>query len=191
MKLRLVEHNCDIMIDNKEEIKYLLIQTQKGDKKAYHLFLTKLSPYITKKVRFRIFNEGDVADVVQECLISIHRSLPTYDSKRDVLPWVVAITERRIVDYIRKKNRQMKLQNELGPNVTNEEFVAKYELEDLKILDQLPEVTKKAIELTKLHGHSTKEAALKLGLSEDALRARISRGLGRIQEMVREESNNE
>jgi len=167
----------------------LIVLSQKGDKKSYKSLLVALLPFVTKMIQKKVFNENDVSDVVQEVMISIHKSLPTYDAKRDVMPWVYTITQRRVIDYIRKVSRRATKEILTADgDVTFFAGETKLELdtESLKVLDLLPEQTRKAITLTKIEGHSTKEAALILGMKENALRTRVSRGMTMLKKRASE-----
>jgi RNA polymerase sigma-70 factor (ECF subfamily) len=179
-------------------LKQLLVLSQKGDQVAYHRFLLNILKIITQRVNKKLFNQNDTKDVTQEVLISIHKSLASYDSKREVMPWVMAITDRRIIDYIRKITRKNEFENlSFDGDVTkladdtnnNTEDLDSYHMtpEIQELLNTLPEQAKRAIELTKLEGYSTKEAAQVLGLKENALRTKISRGLASLRDRVKQE----
>jgi len=172
---------------NDGDLRKMLILSQKGDQVQYREFLKAILPIISSIAQRKVFNAEDSSDVIQEVLLSIHKALPTYDSKRAVLPWVVTITQRRIVDYIRKITRRnsTELLTEDG-DVTFFQAETKLAIEGLKILDRLPADTKKAIILTKLEGYSTKEAAQMLGVKENALRTKVSRGMTKLRKKAEE-----
>jgi RNA polymerase sigma-70 factor (ECF subfamily) len=166
-----------------QDLKQYMILSQKGDQDSYRSFLIEVVPLIESRVRRQLINKDDVSDVVQEVLISIHKSLATYDSKRDVLPWLMTITHRRIVDYIRKITRinDKEVLTSDG-DVTYFEDHTKSSVVDLSYFRKLSEETRSAIKLTKIEGYSTKEAAQMLGLKENALRTKISRGMSKLRD---------
>jgi len=169
-----------------ESLKKMLILSQQGDKDAYKNFLMSILPLIHSIFSKKIFHKDDTSDVIQEILLSIHKALPSYDSKRPVLPWVLAISERRIIDYIRKVTRKNK--NETltkDGSLTSFEDEAKRSVHDLEILYKLPYDIRRAIELTKIDGYSTKEAANILGINENALRTRVSRGMSKLKNKMK------
>jgi len=157
----------------------LLVLSQKGDKLAYQRFFEKICPIIEKRVRKKVFNDNDISDVFQNVLLSIHQSLHTYDKKRSVYPWVYTITDRRIIDYIRKlSTKSAKETLTSDGDVTIFKDIAKYDMEEVsEVLNALPENLRGPIELTKIKGYSTKEAAEILKIKENALRTRISRAI--------------
>lgn len=171
----------------------LLISTQNGDQAAYHQFLSLILPFVQKKAQYKVYKEDDISDVTQTILMSIHKSLHTYDSKRSPIPWLITIIDRRIIDYIRKittitDNEQL----------TDEGDVTIFEgqtntllEENLEIFNCLSADLKKAIKLTKIEGHSTKEAAEILGVKENALRTRVSRALTIMKKSLKEGESHE
>ena len=170
------------------QLQQLLIAAQKGDQTAYHQFLSIILPFIHKKAKFKVYKEDDVSDVTQTIMMSIHQSLHTYDPKRSPLPWLITIIERRIIDYIRKvtsisENEALTDQGD----VTIFEGVTNILLEEnLEIFNCLSPELQKAIRLTKIEGHSTKEAADIIGIKENALRTRVSRALTIMKKSLRE-----
>lgn len=172
-----------------EELRHHLLLARSGDKSAYKLFLKGVLPTVTGLVTKKVFNADDQQDVVQEILLSLHKSLASYDDEREVLPWVYAIASRRIIDYIRKVTRvDADMMSPFSDDVTYHEETTNNSVEkiDLSCLEELPELTKQAIHLTKIEGYSTKEAAVMLDIKENALRTRISRGLKQLGQWARE-----
>jgi RNA polymerase sigma-70 factor (ECF subfamily) len=74
----------------------------KGDGRAYALALKaisqKLMPYLARKLAAK-----DRDDVLQDILLSIHRSRHTYDNARPLMPWVMAIAHYRLQDHWRRQ----------------------------------------------------------------------------------------
>lgn len=175
-----------------DHLKQLMLSSLKGDRNAYREFLLAITPLITS-IAHKAFNKGDVDDIVQDIYISIHKSLASFDKGRAVTPWVVAIANRRVVDYIRKVTRRndKEFHTDDG-DVTNFADDAKDYTEELPpFLDLVPSDTKKAIVLTKIEGYSTEEAAKILGIKNNALRTKISRGFSLIRKKIEEGYLNE
>lgn len=169
-------------LDN-DQLQTLLIKSQNGDQKAYTEFLTTISYFIENRVKFKVFHIDDIQDVVQMILLSIHKSLATYDQTRPALPWVMTIIDRRIIDYIRKItniSENESLSDEIdvtfGAEGTNISV-----MESLEVFNCLSDDLQKAIKLTKFDGYSTLEAAEILGIKENALRTRVSRAMTLIK----------
>jgi RNA polymerase sigma factor (sigma-70 family) len=79
---------------------------QAGDRSAYETLLRECVPIIKSVARRQGVSPGQVDDVVQEVLLSIHRARATYDPKRSFTAWLQVIAERRAIDHLRRANRQ-------------------------------------------------------------------------------------
>ena len=66
-----------------------------GDAGAYQQFLVSLAPHVRAVARSRCRSlgapEGEVEDIVQEVLLTIHLKRGTWDQSRPIGPWVAAI----------------------------------------------------------------------------------------------------
>ena len=88
-------------IDKHAHLAVLLRSGIAGNQGDYAKFLESTIPLLRRIVGGRIA-VSDVEDVVQEVLISIHKARHTYDGKRPIMPWVVAIARFRLSDHLRK-----------------------------------------------------------------------------------------
>jgi RNA polymerase sigma-70 factor (ECF subfamily) len=161
---------------------------QKGDKDAYRRFLEALVPYVRAVVNCRVDAVADVDDIVQDCLLGIHTSLHTYAPSRRIKPWINAIIRYKVIDYFRSMSRKKEHTTGADLGVTTPASEPNLEREALtpdarrvwRQVEQLPEGMKEAILLTKRQGMSTRNAASHMGLSEAALRQRISRAYKKL-----------
>lgn len=171
-----------------DNIRSLLIAAQSGDQKAYRNLLEVLYPYVGSIVKRKVFDTNEVLDIQQDIILSIHRSLNTYDPDREPFPWINAITHRRIIDYIRKITRKNENEGHFKDGeVTIPTFDSNIKTEDIEWLQEVNEETRHAILLTKVQGHSTAEAANMLGIKENALRTRVSRGIRKLKNYLKAE----
>ncbi len=176
--------------DNK--LSKLLRLSQEGDKNSYREFLQTITPLLLK-IANKAFHKDDVTDIVQDIYVSIHKSLPSYDPNRSATPWVCAIANRRVIDYIRKiEYRSQNEEHFVDGDVTNYSDQTKtiIDQELPPFLELVPKETKEALILTKIEGYSTDEAAKLLGLKSNALRTRISRGLKTLRDKLEEDLEN-
>ncbi|MFT6259226.1 MAG: RNA polymerase sigma-70 factor (ECF subfamily) [Rickettsiales bacterium] len=162
----------------------LMIAGIAGDKSAYTEFLTK----ITLKLRFSVarkITSADVEDVIQEILISIHKARHTYDGQRPIMPWIMAIANFRITDYLRKHYSQMRhkttniadLENILA-DVTNDDVSDEYKGELLVDADGK---NKRILTMLHIEGYTAKEVAAKIGMGESAVKVAAHRAIKKIR----------
>jgi len=152
--------------DNETEFKKLAIMAQSGDKNSYENLLNGISSFLKNYLHHRIFDKNEIDELKQEILIATHRSLHTYNSEKSFMGWFLAITEHKIIDYIRSlKKRENLVDIESIHNIlTNTDSDLKLDID--KAINQLSIKEKKVIMLIKVRGHSLNEVAEQLNLTE-------------------------
>ena len=171
----------------------LMARAQAGDKVAYRRLLEDITPYLRSLVARHAVLFGEVEDVVQDVLLTVHAIRHSYDPGRPFGPWLVAVARRRIIDRLRRRGRRAATETPLGPE--HETIAAdganlypllsgRRALQDA--IARLPAGQGRAILLLKLRGLSLKEAALESGLSIAALKVASHRGLKALRAMLDE-----
>ena len=169
----------------------LLLKSQRGDKGAYKELLTNLYPFINRKIQSKLGHWFDCDDITQDCLIGIHHSLPTHQPGKPLIPWINGIIQHKIADHFRllRKRNEVEIFESDHP-VTNLESSTNNSLDHEKIdrvksmTSQLPKPLQRAIFLTKYKGLTYIEASAQEGISESAMRKRVSRAYGQLRKMV-------
>ncbi len=171
----------------------LMARAQAGDKIAYRRLLEDITPYLRSRAARHALLFGEVEDVVQDVLLTVHTVRHTYDPGRPFGPWLLAITRRRIVDRLRRRGSRTAAEAPLGPQ--HEAIAADgANLHPLlsgqralqAAIARLPAGQRRAILLLKLRGLSLKEAALESGLSIAALKVASHRALKALRAMLDE-----
>ena len=170
--------------------KELAIRAQDGDQRAYSDLLNDLVPFIKSVTSGSLANPDWVEDLVQEVLISVHKSLNTYSPDRPFRPWLMAIINFRKTDLLRKyyKNRgnQKTTTDDLEfyrQHVT--EPGAAGEFKDIEAaLEDLPEKQRKVFEMMKLHGYSAKEVAKEMDMSVSAVKVSAHRTMNKLKDKL-------
>ena len=78
---------------------------QAGDQAAYGALLRDCVGVIEKVARRQSVPADRIDDVVQETLLTVHRTRQTYDPTRSFTAWLRVLAERRAVDLRRKTGR--------------------------------------------------------------------------------------
>ena len=165
-------------------------KAQGGDKAAYNNLLREIAPYIKNYILRSLANPEWADDIVQEVLISVHKSLNTYSSDRPFKPWLMAIINFRRTDYLRKHyNSRQNMQTTLDDydfqkmHVTNPEHAGEYK--DVEAaLQSLPENQRKVFEMIKIQGYSAKEVANEMGMSVSAVKVSAHRTMNKLKEIL-------
>jgi RNA polymerase sigma-70 factor (ECF subfamily) len=156
----------------------LLLAAQSGDKHAYEDFLRQCTVILRTRLGRWVKQNEIREEITQEVLIGVHRNLNTFQPGRSAEAWIIGIAKYKIADHYRKSPHQFQ---ELSHDVTFQDDSTN---DLIDALEELPSKLKEALYMTKVEGLSTKAAAEKLGLKENALRTRISRALAKLKEEI-------
>ena len=172
------------MIADDATMTRLAALSQQGDKAAYAALLGAARQWLVRYLRRRVM-PGDLDDLVQDTLLSVHRKLASYDPARSFLPWLAAIARYRFVDHLRLVYRRAEdeLDAEMHADDPDEPaMIARISLE--RLFEALPAPQQQAIELVKISGLSISEASATTGQSESLIKVNIHRGIKRLAALV-------
>ncbi len=152
-------------------LSHLMARSQQGDKQAYTQLLTSLQSILQEYLYKRIFDPSSVDDVLQNILIAVDKAKATYTPSKPFYPWLYAIAQYKVIDYIRQQERKIAKETEFEPisetfcaPETNKETEEAFELIHLA-LEKLPEKKRNIVTLLKIEGYSIEEVAEKTGIS--------------------------
>ena len=80
----------------------LVQMAQQGSREAFGTLYDRYLPMVYNRVRY-VIPEQDVEDVTQEIFIAMLRSLKSFQHKAKFSTWLRTLTNRRVVDYYRKR----------------------------------------------------------------------------------------
>ncbi|PBB96896.1 sigma-70 family RNA polymerase sigma factor [Mesorhizobium sp. WSM3862] len=161
------------------ELSRLLRAAIAGDERAYADFLHRIAALVRGFVRRKIVQGGvDPEDVVQETLLAIHVKRHTWREDAPVLPWVYAIARFKLIDAFRRRGRRIEV--EIAETFAEPEAETVSERDINRALDGLPPSQRSVVSSISVDGHSIGETAVKLGISETAVRVSLHRGLAAI-----------
>ena len=157
---------------------------QAGDARAYDRLLRAALPLLRAIARRRISDFAEAEDAVQDALVTIHQLRHVYDATRPIRPWLIAITERRAVDRLRRRGRRAGRENSLedyretlpaAEANTGEARVAALQLR--AAVAELPPAQRTALALAKLQDLPLAEASRRSGMSVGALKVATHRAV--------------
>jgi len=157
-----------------------------GDTAAYNRLLTSLAPAIRAVARRGLGRAGlaaeEAEDVVQETLLAIHLKRHTWDPSLPLGPWVRAIARNKLIDAMRRRGRRDHV-----PIDDVVETLASDTAEPTPIpgrldehLQSLPDRQQSVVRAISLDGASIRETAVRLDMSEGAVRVALHRGLAAL-----------
>lgn len=163
---------------------------QRGDRDAYRRLLADIVPYIRAVIMPGLANPDWADDIVQEVLISVHKSLKTYDPGLSFKPWLTAIIKFRRADFLRRHysrriDRQVPLEDPAfqRTHVTGDEVAGEWK--DVEgALDRLPQQQRKVLEMVKIEGLTAQETADRTGMSVSAVKVSVHRSMKKLKAML-------
>ncbi|HEU5047911.1 MAG TPA: sigma-70 family RNA polymerase sigma factor [Rickettsiales bacterium] len=162
------------------ELAKLMLLALEGDRQAYNAVLQETSRFLRPYLSRRINTSADTEEVLQEILLSIHKSRHTFDGKRPYRPWAFAIARFRLQDYLRKiyadhlrhAGDLEEAEQISAGDVTNSPLT--YELIKDEIAG-LPGKQPAILHLLHSEGHTSKEVAQKMNMTESAVKVAAHR----------------
>jgi RNA polymerase sigma-70 factor (ECF subfamily) len=175
--------------DEPDKLAALMRLALAGDKQAYSALLQETSRFLRPFLSKRLNGASEVEDLLQEILLSIHKARHTYDGLRPYKPWVFAIAQFRLLDYLRNHYADhlrhavelSEVENILPENVTESGF--NYESISGEIR-QLPEKQATILQLMHQEGYTAKEVAEKMGMTESAVKVAAHRAYKILKEKL-------
>jgi len=183
------------MSDSASDLDALMRKALSGDKASYNALLRGITPVVRGFLYKRMAVAADVEDVLQEILISVHRSLHTHDGRRAALPWVMAIAHYRLTDYLRRQYRIMarekvdydSIASQLADPNSDVTFLGSENELLHNALAALPERQRDIVTRLKLEGNSVKEVAKLLDMSESAVKVAAHRAYKLLKQNMQAE----
>lgn len=157
-----------------------------GDAAAYRRFLDAIGERLRGYIRQMLARSGrhepsEAEDVLQEVLLALHLSRHTYEPTSPVTAWAHAIARYKLVDHLRRSGRHvghLELDDEAMQREDRSEAAASEARLDLdRAMASLPDRTRGLIDKVRLQGASVAEAAGEAGMTENAAKVAIHRGL--------------
>ena len=131
-------------------------------------------------------------DLASEVFLKVVKSIGTFRGEADIKTWLFSIARHEWYDYLRKKNRQIRIEAmtefcesmDLGPE-------AQYHTQEIirriyRLLEQEPERTR-SIVMMRLDGYSFYEIGQKYGISESSARVIDFRTKDKLRKILKKE----
>jgi RNA polymerase sigma-70 factor (ECF subfamily) len=162
-----------------------------GDEAAMRALYRELHPEIARFVGRRVRSRADAEDLVSRVFFTLVERLDDFDPKRGNLRgWLFRIARNAIIDHFRKQRPTVAFDGlgELVPADVDDPLSELLERERLgHVLRQLeaqPTETRELLALRYADGLRHKEIAAITGLSESAVKQRVSRAVRELRTQV-------
>jgi RNA polymerase sigma factor (sigma-70 family) len=159
-----------------------MLAAMTGDAGAYRQLLVSLTPHVRAAARSRCRRfgapEGEVEDLVQEVLLTIHLKRRTWDPSRPIGPWVAAITRNKLIDVLRRRRHIAVPIEDLADSLQAKDLTPELSTRDIDtLLGRLKPHQREIVRSISLNGSSIRETADRLEMTEGAVRVTLHRAL--------------
>ena len=183
--------------DDNHEHAALLQRVGRRDVAAFQEFYRKFSGLLFSTIHRVLNDHQDAEDIMQEVLVQIWQKANLYEPRKGKpLTWISTMARNRAIDRIRSKQRRSRLNDgfEQESKVAQPEFVD--DTSDLVITGEQDQVVQKAvldltpdqreaIQLAYFGGLTQSEIADRLHEPLGTVKARIRRGVQRLEQAVK------
>lgn len=161
---------------------------QEGDARAYRTLLGEVAQWLRRYYARRLA-PGMVEDAVQDVLLAVHEKRHTFDPSRSFGPWLSGIARYKWIDRLRalKTAAVEPLDDEIAVADHGNSVIAA--VTTRRLLDSIKPQQAQAIRLVKLDGLTVEEASVATGQSASLIKVNIHRGLKRLADIIRENSD--
>jgi RNA polymerase sigma factor (sigma-70 family) len=160
-----------------------------GEAQAFREIYQALTPRILGYLTGLVGDRATAEDLLQLTFMKLHHNRAAYVKGANPIPWLYTIAYRTCLDELRRRKRSRvrlssdgTLPREPAVDITgsadppapgpDEAAIAR----GMAALATLPEPLRQAVLLTKIHGHSSAEAASIAGTTAGAIKVRAHRG---------------
>lgn len=165
-----------------------------GDSAAYQRLLKDLSGALRGVVRRglggTVVAHGDAEDVVQEVILAIHMKRHTWDQTKPIGPWILAITRNKMIDEIRRRGRRSEVPVDGLLDILEapgqDDAINAYDAR--QVLDKLKGRSRDIVQAIAIDGHTARDVADRLGMTEVAVRVALHRSLKTLSETYQEKT---
>ncbi len=153
-----------------------LHRLQNGDEKAWQQLSAEWTPKLYRYLRSQLPTAEDAEDVASETLVSLVKSIKSFDGKAALSTFIFTIANRRVVDFWRKRKDATEL-----PETVSTAGPTNQGIELQEAMAKLPEQARQALLLRYQMGLSVDEVAKSLGRSYKATESLLSRSRSQLQ----------
>lgn len=177
----------------------LIQQVLGGNTPAFELLMRRHNERVYRAARAIVRDENEAEDVMQQAYVNAFMHLRQFTGAAKFSTWLIRIAVNEALARVRRNGKYEAFDEELSnvepfmsPNAPEspEQQAFSGELRGVLewAIDSLPNGTREVFMLREVEGLSTSEVAACLGVSDDVVKARLSRGRARLRRLLIERS---
>lgn len=133
---------------------------------------------VESKLRSWIGNDDSAQELAQEVFVRILKNMDKLDENRDPAGWIFTIARNVFIDYAKKKERQIQIEEFVEAPADLEletEMEKEFLLEDLRrFIHELPDPERSVLILHKIKGLTVQETARRIKISPRSVNRRLA-----------------
>jgi RNA polymerase sigma-70 factor, ECF subfamily len=165
----------------------LAVAARAGDRRALESLLRAVQADVWRYCSVMV-GPDDADDVTQNALLRVMRALPGYREEAPALVWVLSVTRRTALDWLRSAYRRRAMLDRLRLHTVGEVHLDGSWAEVVELLSSLDVDRREAFVLTQVLGWPYADAAAVSGCPVGTIRSRVARArldlLGQLESCV-------
>ena len=164
-----------------------------GQTALYEVLMRRYNERIYRAARAIVKDEDEAEDVMQQAYVNAYFHLRQFDRRAKFSTWLTKIAIHEALSRARKRGRYDAIEEEnqaveRQPSRNPEHQAFAGELRSLleSSIDELPDGLREVFMLREVDGLNTAETAECLGVSEDVVKTRLSRGRAALRNLLAE-----
>lgn len=157
----------------------LIRKAKKGDKDAFCRLMDENVQSMYKIAAAYLKNDEDVADAIQDTILSCYENLRSLRKNRYFKTWLIRILINKCKDVM-QKNKLVTFMDQIPETPFHEEYAA---MEWAQVLETLDSKYRLVVLLYYMEGFSVREISDALDMKESTVKSRLHRGRKQIAEI--------
>ncbi|MEZ4940369.1 MAG: RNA polymerase sigma factor [Saprospiraceae bacterium] len=158
----------------------------RNDRRAQELFYRTFFPEMLRMVRRYTRDEDTALEIVNNGFLRVFKKLDTFAFKGSLEGWVRRLVYHSMADYFRSNARYLHFlvleeRDDVVPERSHDTF---FEEDILKIVGQLPPVSREVFRLYAIEGYSHGEIAENLNMSEGTSKWHLSTARQKLRQQL-------
>ncbi|MDB5619162.1 sigma-70 family RNA polymerase sigma factor [Tardiphaga sp.] len=171
----------------------LMRSANAGDDVAYHRLLKSVAPVLRVGARSGLARAGQppdqAEDIVQDILLAVHLKRHTWKPEAPFAPWLFAIARNKLIDALRRRGRRVFVNiDDFAEVIPSEEPAETLPPGEIAThLAGLPSRQREVLQSIAVDSASIKDTALRMSMTEGAVRVALHRALAKLAAGLRRE----
>lgn len=171
---------------------FLYEEMKRGKEYAFDFFFNYYYPGLCIYAqKMGSISKEEARDVVQDVFVKFWNDREKLDVLFSIRSYLFVSVKNKYLDLLRKKNRNIKIQEITDQHDITDESFESFVLSELESLfnnslNKLPERCREIFEMSRLHGLKNREIATKLNLSEKTVENQVTKALHILKEELKD-----